>query len=113
MPAIDRDCTCSDPTTPIHSGQPECSSCWTIRKLDRPAASHWTKAVTQMLCNVDAYDRMTFFPEAGISTDDMRTMLSSLDKLLTYSDRIMHKIPVDQLSDDDQRARYRSYLEKD
>lgn len=69
----------------MHSGVYECDVCWNWRKLDKPAALHWEKVSTEFLSNIDMYDVMNFFPDAGLSREDYTTMIQSARRLLQYS----------------------------
>lgn len=40
--------TCGNPADKYSSGTPECWKCWNWRKLDRPAAYYWVKAIDNL-----------------------------------------------------------------
>ena len=78
-------CFCGAETSGYHSGRWECQECWDWRKLDGPAARHWSKVATEFLSNVDCYDLFTYFAKCGISSDEAKTMLESALKLRNAS----------------------------
>lgn len=81
---------CHRLTDGYHSGSYECWSCWTFRKLDRPAASHWRKVLLPLFSNIDYHDQMYFFPDAGTTP----TMLNEAEQTLIYSLLLLRHGPV-------------------
>lgn len=103
VPAIDRPCTCSDPDTAIHSGVRECDRCWTLRKLDGPAASHWARVCSEFLSNIDGYDLTNFMPDADVPASEFAAAIDTVFKILAYADRILNPSnPMPAPSDIDQ-----------
>ena len=73
------------PTTKIASSMPECNYCWDWRKLDGPAARHWSEVTAKFLSNVDMYDFLNYFPAAGLDKQEVVHMFQTAKKLLDYS----------------------------
>jgi len=89
-------CGVEDETVATHSGVEECNGCWTHRKLDAPAASHWAKVAKEFLSNVDMYDMETYLSKAladGHRVTDWGTMLRSVQAVMVHSERVLKDGP--------------------
>lgn len=84
----------------LHSGTLECGRCWTYRKLDRPAALHWSKVAAEFLSNVDMYDVETYLPSCGVEGEDVTTSILSARKIEVRSRYLVEHGPQHTWSDE-------------
>lgn len=73
------------PADKISSGSPECWNCWSIRKLDLPAAQHWARVAEEFLSNVDFHDLTAYLPSCGMTKEEMTTMITCAKKVRDHS----------------------------
>jgi hypothetical protein len=86
-------CGQGDKDVSMHSGVYECGGCWTYRKLDEPAASHWAKVAAEFLSNVDVYDMTVYLQKCGLTKEEGYQMIGAAQKVLDYSQKLVKDGP--------------------
>lgn len=85
----DAKCGCGRPADKFSSGDPECWNCWSIRKLDLPAARHWARVAEEFLSNVDFHDLTAFLPACGMTREEAGVMIRCAQKVRDHSKQLL------------------------